>query len=88
MSALLLDYSSPPQMHLQEAQIIITVVISVAPYLTDKGEHTGFTRSTTTTTTTTKTHKNVKRKRQEESKKTELEKNCDIICRGEFLTLF
>ena len=74
MSALLLDYSSPPQMHLQEAQIIITVVISVAPYLTDKGEHTGFTRSTTTTTTTTtKTHKNVKRKRKEESKKTELE---------------
>ena len=72
MSALLLDYSSPPQMHLQEAQIIIIVVISIAPYLTDKGEHTGFTRSTTTTTTT-KTHKNVKRKRKEESKKTELE---------------
>ena len=72
MSALLLDYSSPPKMHLQEAQIIIIVVISIAPYLTVKGEHTCFTRSTTTTTA--KPHKNIRIKTKEEGKKTEFEK--------------
>ena len=78
MSALLLDYSSLPKMHLQEAQIMIIGVISIAPYLTDKGEHTCFTRSTTT-----KPHKNIKIKTKEEGKKTELGKQIVVLFVGE-----
>ena len=79
MSALLLDYSSLPKMHLQEAQIMIIGVISIVPYLTDKGEHTCFTRSTTTT----KPHKNIKIKTKEEGKKTELGIQIVVLFVGE-----